>query len=176
MRRETLIYIGLILAIACLIFVDNNRLLGGMEVEKVFDLNQYDLTQIDLDCEVYVTEGENGKLVLQADEATAEKLVTSDENGILSIKQPNKNLLLKWFDFSGLAHQKVKIYINHDQLDKIRISDRATIISMDYSRNKIPSYNRADNFNGSGKLFKAFDVQSLSLPRISISNFIPAIL
>lgn len=132
MRKEKLIYAGLFVAIIAMLLTDNNFSFFNRSTSQVFNLAEFKLTRIDLECEVFITQGTNEKLVVEASNDVMKSLEINQANGILSIS--NK----KGFSLFGFAKnylhspEKVKIYINHSQLDRIIVNNQATIISVDY--------------------------------------------
>lgn len=132
MRKEKLIYAGLFVAIIAMLLTDNNFSFFSRSTSRVFNLAEFKLTRIDLECEVFITRGNNEKLVVEASDDIMKNLEINQSNGILSIS--NK----KGFSLFGFAKnylnspEKIKIYINHSQLDRIIVNNQATIISVDY--------------------------------------------
>lgn len=133
MRKEKIIYTSLAVIIAVMLFLDGSFSLSDKRTAQVFNLGDFKLTRIDLQCEVYITQGNNEKLVVEGPDDLLNKLSIDQNNGILSI---SGNAGEK--SFFGLINnplkfnERVKIYINHSQLDRIIVNNEATIISVDY--------------------------------------------
>lgn len=143
MQKEKLIYICLALIIAVLLFLDGGFSFSGKNVSKIYNLSELKLTRIDLPCEVYITRGENEKLVVEAPKDVLDRLDINQNNGILSIGSETGGFNLLGFIKRTLnLSDEVKIYINHSQLDRIIVNNQATIISVDYKK---PTYFQANS-------------------------------
>lgn len=172
MKREKLIYLALISLIVYLALIDKNIFGNGDPITKTYDLAKINLTQIDLNCEVYLTRGDNKKLVIEAPPKILNKLSTIESNGILKIGGPIV------YNFFGLVKvntppaDKIKIFINHNQLDRIIVSDDAKIISVDYKQMSYHASNYDEPENRSPK----FDFKELSLSNLGLINIFSVIM
>lgn len=135
MKKEKLVYIGLALIIAVMLFLDGGFTFSGEKISRVYNLTDLDLTQIDIQCEVYIARGNNEKLVLEAPDNVLKQLDITQNNGILSIsKKTRSNHLFSFITKNLKPTGEVKIYINHSQLDRIIVNNEARIISVDYKQ------------------------------------------
>ncbi len=132
MKREKVIYLGLILLIGYLVLIDKNTFYKADNLTKTFSLSELKLTKIDVPCEVYLTKGENKKMVIEAPENMLDRITSKQNNGILTVSASNERKLFGLFSVNSKLTEKVKIFVNHDQLDRIIVSDQAKIISVDY--------------------------------------------
>ena len=173
MKREKFIYLGLISLIIYLAIIDKN-IFGSNELStKVFDLDKIELTQIDVSCEVYLTKGDNEKLVIEAPEKIIGKIYTSEKNGILKIGGP---VIHKFFGLLKVGRSNtsdnIKIYVNHNQLDRIIISEQAKIISIDYK----PMSFHASTYEENEEHLNKFDVSQLRLSNMGLIHIFAMVL
>ncbi len=132
MRKEKLIYAGLFVAIIAMLLTDNNFSFFSHSTSRVFNLAEFKLTRINLECEVFITHGANEKLVVEASNDMMKHLEINQANGILSISNKKRFSLFGFAKNYLNTTDRVKIYINHSQLDRIIVNNQATIISVDY--------------------------------------------
>ncbi len=164
MKKEKLIYLGLTFLILLLTLSDNNIFLGEANSKKIYNLVDLKLTRIDMSCEVYLTKGENKKLIIEAPENIIKKINTSEENGILTIGMPIINKFFGLIKIKNNEANKVKIFVNHDQLDRIIVSDQAKIISLDYK----PMSYQASVEQSQNKGFRNLNLSLLRLTNVGL--------
>ena len=173
MKREKIIYLGLTLLIGYLVIIDKNLINKADQETKTYSLSELKLTKIDVPCEVYLTKGQNQKMVIEAPENMFHRINSKTNNGILTISTSMERKLFGVFNVKDKLTDRVKIFINHDQLDRIIVSDQAKIISVDY---KPISFHAANEQEQSDKQIFKVSLPEVHFAELGLIDVIPLIL
>ena len=86
MKKELIYYSILTLTIALLLFFETNLFKDNTAyVSKVIDIESFDKLDIDLDCNIYVSLGEEQKVVFEGPAKYLNNVETRLEDGVLKI-------------------------------------------------------------------------------------------
>ncbi len=173
MKREKIIYLGLTLLIGYLVIIDKNLINKAEQETKTYSLSELKLTRIDVPCEVYLTEGQNQKMVIEAPENLFHRINSKTNNGILTISASLDRKLFGLFNVKDKLTDRVKIFINHDQLDRIIVSDQAKIISVDYKPIGFHASNEQEQIE---KKFFNVSLPEVHFAELGLIDVIPLIL
>ena len=170
MQREKAIYLGLILVIAYLVLIDKNVLYKSESLTKTFNLSELRLTRIDVPCEVYLTSGENKKMVIEAPENVIDRITSISNNGVLTISAATERKVFGFFKVKDQMENKIKIFVNHDQLDRIIVNENATIISVDY---KPISFRASSEATSEEDTKVTFTMANIHLSKLGLIDILP---
>ena len=173
MKREKIIYLGLILLIAYLTIIERSVIFSSENTTKTFNLSELELTRIDVPCEIYLTKGDNEKLVIEAPNNILNRIVSNENNGILTIAAPIQKKVFGIFNLNEQVTGKIRIFINHNQLERIIVNENAKIISVDY---KPISLQASSELKGNQNHIFSVKMPSIKLSRIGLIDLLPIIL
>ena len=98
MKKEIIYYSILTLAIALLLVFETNLFSEESKyVSKVVEVEEFERLDIDLDCDIYVSLGEEQKVVFEGPAAFLDQVETQLVNGVLKITHKQPGLLSKIF-------------------------------------------------------------------------------
>ena len=148
MKRERLIYACLLIVICTLVFADQKIFSLNKNDQRVYDLSELRLTSIHVNCDIYVVRGQNKKMVIEGSTQDLNVLDINNLNGVLTVTNQNQSILSKIL-FGVEEKLAIKIYINHNDLDKIWIAEKANVISRDFDSYdaKITNYKKGNIFD-----------------------------
>lgn len=124
MKREIYIYSILGILTCFLIYYQLNYKIDeeqriATSIKKINGINQ--LT-IDVNCNVFLVEGEGEHILLEGPEEKIEGIETSNQGGCVNITEHNKTFLASLFRFLNIEENDINIYITVKELDNFDFS------------------------------------------------------
>ena len=130
MKKELIYYSVLTIVIALLLAFETNLFEDetGL-VSKVIDIESFEKLDIDLDCDIYVSLGEEQKIVFEGPSKYASRVVTKLKDGVLTISCKKAGLLSQWISPDEEVPQSVSLYIKLTDSDQLIMPEKGTLIS-----------------------------------------------
>jgi len=148
MKKEFIYYSVLTLVIALLLFFETNLFNDNTKfVSKVVEVEEFQKLDIDLDCNIYVSLGEEQKVVFEGPEKYLSKVETRLENGVLTIFCKKPGLFAELFNYSTENPESVNIYVKLTDSDQLIMPKKGNLISnetlqlLEQNRNTLFSLN-----------------------------------
>jgi hypothetical protein len=116
MKREFFYYIILLFLITGLIFIEissSNK--DDVHISKVIDVQNFEKLDIDLICNIYVSIGEEQRVVLEGPEEYLNKIETELDNGILKLTESNPGIFNGFL--GSLKERPVNLYLKQSLED-----------------------------------------------------------
>lgn len=130
MKKELIYYSILTLTIALLLFFETNLFKDNTAyVSKVIDIESFDKLDIDLDCNIYVSLGEEQKVVFEGPAKYLNNVETRLEDGVLKISCKEPGLFSSWINPSDEDTEAVSIYVKLTHADQLIIPKKGNLIS-----------------------------------------------
>jgi len=127
---------------------------SGNYTSKTFDVNSFDSIRLDMPAELYVTQGDEYNVTIEADENFLNAIDVNSENNVLTAKYA-KNLLF----WNMWEPDNVKIHITSPKLNSIEISGAGVI----KGQTPIVSDNLSIVISGTGEIDTELKVQNLNV-------------
>jgi len=148
MKKEFIYYSVLTLVIALLLFFETNLFNDNTKfVSKVVEVEEFQKLDIDLDCNIYVSLGEEQKVVFEGPAKYLSKVETRLENGVLTIFCKKPGLFAELFNYSTENPESVNIYVKLTDSDQLIMPKKGNLISnetlqlLEQNRNTLFSLN-----------------------------------
>jgi len=148
MKREIVYYSILTLGIIALLFFETDLFRAETTTEtRVIKGVAFDKLDIDLDCNIFVSLGDEQKVVLEGPAYYINNVKTSTENGVLKISRKAPGLFASLFASDQEAEETAKVYVKLTSVDQLMKPDKANVISnealkyVEYHRNSLFSLN-----------------------------------
>ena len=130
MKKELIYYSILTLIIALLLVFETNLFDEKTKlVSKVIKTDAFEKLNIDLDCDIYVSLGDEQKVVFEGPSKYLDRVETNLEDGILTISCKKPGMITKWFSSDAGDPEAVKVYIKLTHSDQLIMPKRGNVIS-----------------------------------------------
>jgi len=112
MKKELIFYSILTAVIALLLFFETDLFQDKTQyISQIVKVEAFEKLDIDLDCDIFVSLGEEQKIVFEGPANYLSKVKTSLDKGVLKISCKQSGLIAKLFNKETQAPESVKIYI-----------------------------------------------------------------
>lgn len=130
MKKELIYYSLLIAVIAVLLFFETNLFNDNTQfISKVVDVESFEKLDIDLDCNIYVSLGEEQKVVFEGPAKYLDKVQTNLDNGVLKISCSKPGFFAELFDNKSDKTGEVNIYVKLTDADQLIMPKKGNLIS-----------------------------------------------
>lgn len=134
MKRELIYYSILTLVIAALLFFETDLLrLKSQHSTKVIDIESFEKLDIDLDCNIYVSLGEEQKVVFEGPAQLLQRVQTEMQNGVLTITERSPSFFAQLLGVEPSEHNDLNVYINLTSADQLISPKKGNLISNETS-------------------------------------------
>ena len=118
MKREIVYYIIILFLISGLIFIETNTgEQDDVNISKVIDVNNFQKLDIDLMCNIYVSIGEEQRVVLEGPEEYLNKVEAQFEDGILRLTKKTSGIFSGFLGNSN--NESVNLYLKLTSADQL---------------------------------------------------------
>jgi hypothetical protein len=132
MKREIFYYAVLLFIIAGLIFIETNTNdKSDVNISKVIDVESFQRLDIDLICNIYVSIGDEQRVVLEGPENYLNQIETKFENGVLKLTEKAPGIFKSLLGRSD-GHQ-INLYLKLTSADQLIKSTKSTLITNESS-------------------------------------------
>jgi hypothetical protein len=130
MKKEIFYYLILIFVIAGLMLLeinvpDSER----VNISKVIDVDRFEKLDIDLACNIYVSIGEEQKVVLEGPEQYLNHIEAHLENGILRLSEKSAGMFGGIFNVNHKSAKEVNIYLQLTAADQLISPKKGNLIT-----------------------------------------------
>ena len=133
MKKEIIYYTVLLFLISGLIFIETNTSeKGEVNISKVIDVDEFKKLDIDLICNIYVSIGEEQRVVLEGPEQYLNKIETTFEDGILKLTEKTPGLINNLLE-KGSKDQSINLYLKLTSADQLVIPTKGNLITNESS-------------------------------------------
>jgi len=147
MKKEIIYYLVLLILISGLIFIETkNDDQDEVNISKVIDVKDFEKLDIDVNCNVYVSIGEEQRVVLEGPEQYLNKIETSFENGILKLSEKTPGIL-GGFLKSGEGNESINLYLKLTSTDQLVTPMKGNLITNESTLNNLQELNHELSFN-----------------------------
>lgn len=130
MKKELIYYSLLTLVIALLLFFETNLFNDNTDfVSKVIEVEAFEKLDIDIDCNIYVSLGDEQKVVFEGPANYLKKVETHMENGVLKISCKKPGMLAELFGADGKGSESVNVYIKLTNANQLIMPEKGNLIS-----------------------------------------------
>ena len=130
MKKEFNYYSVLTLVIALLLAFETNLFDDRTKlVSRVIDIENFEKLDIDLDCDIFVSLGEEQKVVFEGPLNYLNRVQTKLENGVLTISCRKPGVISQWFFPKEKDTESVSIYIKLTHADQLIMPKKGHLIS-----------------------------------------------
>lgn len=123
MKWEIQTYTGISLLIICLFIYHSNlfKIKNEKPISEVQILESFNQLHVDLECNIYLVEGEAQRILVEGPTNKLKKIVTINNEGSITIRQNGKELISTFFNFFDTNKYHINIYISVNNLDNFTI-------------------------------------------------------
>lgn len=157
MKKELIYYSILTLGIALLLFFETNLFRDNTDlVSKVVDTVAFDKLDIDLDCNIYVSLGDEQKVVFEGPAKYLDRVETRMENGVLKVFCRKPGLLAELLNTDDEKQGPVNVYVKLTHADQLIMPKNGNLITneslllFDANNRKVVSYYFDDGVHAKG--------------------------
>ena len=130
MKKEILYYSILLIIISTLLFFQTDLFDGNTQkYSKVINIESFDKLDIDLACNIYVSIGEEQKVVFEGPEKYVSLVETKLENGILKISAREAGIFSKLFRTKNHEAESLNLYIKLTDANQLLTPKKGNLIS-----------------------------------------------
>lgn len=134
MKKEILYYSILTIIIASLLFFETNIFSGNTEnTSKIIDVESFDKLDIDLACNIYVSIGDEQRVVFEGPESYLKQVETSFENGILKISCKKTGVFASLFGLKESDSESINVYVKLTNANQLIAPKKGNLISNETS-------------------------------------------
>ncbi len=134
MKKEILYYAILIVIISSLLFFETDLFDGNAQTySKIIDVETFDKLDIDLACNIYVSIGEEQKIVFEGPKKYIDLVEARLENGILKISAKEAGILRELLGTNKRDAESLNLYINLTDTNQLLTPKKGTLISNETS-------------------------------------------
>jgi len=146
MKREIVYYIILLFLISGLIFIETNTdKEDDVNISKVIDVNNFKKLDIDLNCNIYVSIGEEQRVVLEGPEEYLNKIEADLDDGILRLTEKTSRIFP---GFLGNSRNKpVNLYLKLTSADQLIQPTKGKLITNESTFNFLIEKQQQLSFN-----------------------------
>jgi len=133
MKKEIIYYTVLLLLISGLIFIETNTSDDSeVNISKVIDVEGFKKLDIDLICNIYVSIGDEQRVVLEGPEQYLNKIETKLEGGVLKLSEKAPGFIKGLLE-SGSKDQSINLYLKLTSADQLITPTKGTLITNESS-------------------------------------------
>jgi len=130
MKKELIYYSILTLTIALLLFFETNLFNDNTKyVSKIIEVESFEKLDIDLDCNIYVSLGEEQKVVFEGPDNFFKKVETHMENGVLKISCRKPGFFAELLNLKDEKSESVNVYVKLTSANQLIMPKKGTLIS-----------------------------------------------
>lgn len=134
MKKEILYYSVLLIVISSLLFFETDLFEGSPRTySKIIDVEYFDKLDIDLACNIYVSIGDEQKIVFEGPKKYIDLVEATFENGILKISAKEGGLLRELLGTNNPDAESLNLYINLTDTNQLITPKKGTLISNETS-------------------------------------------
>lgn len=134
MKKEILYYSILAIIIASLLFFETNIFSDNTEnTSKIIDIESFDKLDIDLACNIYVSIGDEQRVVFEGSERHLSQVETSFENGILKISCKKIGVFASLFGSKESNSESINVYVKLTNANQLIAPKKGNLISNETS-------------------------------------------
>lgn len=130
MKRETVYYAILTLIITALLFFETDLFRGEKtNVSKVIEIEKFEKLNIEIECDIFVSLGDEQKVVFEGPANYIDKVNASNEDGVLDISCKATGLFASLFGTDENYEESMKIYVNLTSADQLIKPEKGNLIT-----------------------------------------------
>lgn len=130
MKKELIYYSILTLIIALLLVFETNLFEDKTKlISRVIETEAFEKLDIDLDCNIYVSLGDEQKVVFEGPSAYLKRVDTTLKNGVLTISCKRPGLIAEWFNSREEDPESVNVYVKLTHANQLIVPRRGNVIS-----------------------------------------------
>lgn len=130
MKKELIYYSILTLGIALLLFFETNLFRDNTDlVSKVVETEAFDKLDIDLECNIYVSLGDEQKVVFEGPAKYLDRVETRLENGVLKVFCRKPGLFAELLNTDDEKEGPVNVYIKLTDSDQLIMPKNGNLIT-----------------------------------------------
>jgi hypothetical protein len=132
MKSERWIYSLGILTVLFLMAFENIFNLRKEQTSLDLPLKNIKELAVNFDCEIFVNKGEAASMIIEGDKKLLSRINPNQNPGTLKLDL-NNNLITSVKSIFHLSSDKPRIYISHNTLQKLQLTDKSQVISSDFA-------------------------------------------
>jgi len=132
MKKELIYYIFLGLVVVGLIIYE---VFKSNKESRIIQVESFEKVKVDLDCQVFVSLGEEQKVVLEGPSPYLDRIEVHMEEGILQISEKTQGLTSQMFGTFGRKKEKVCLYLRLKRADQLIVPNKDNLISNERNLN-----------------------------------------
>lgn len=130
MKKEILFYFILILVISSLLFFETNLFKSSTQnYSKIIEVESFEKLDIDLACNIYVSIGDEQKIVFEGPEKYLNLVETTLENGVLKISARDAGIFSALFGTNNNNDESLNLYIKLTDTNQLLTPKKGNLIS-----------------------------------------------
>ncbi|MCK5704658.1 MAG: DUF2807 domain-containing protein [Cyclobacteriaceae bacterium] len=134
MKKEILYYSILLIFISSLLFFETNLFNGNShKYSKIIDVKSFEKLDIDLACNIYVSIGEEQKIVFEGPKKYLNLIEAKLENGILKISEKEVGIFAELFGTNNHDAESLNLYIKLTDVNQLLTPKKGNLISNETS-------------------------------------------
>lgn len=134
MKKEILYYSALLIVISSLLFFETDLFDGSPQTySKIIDVEYFDKLDIDLACNIYVSVGDEQKIVFEGPKKYIDLVEARLENGILKLSAKEGGLFRELLGTNNPDAESVNLYINLTDTKQLITPKKGILISNETS-------------------------------------------
>lgn len=134
MKKEILYYSILVLFICSLLFFETNLFRSSSQnYSKIIDVETFEKLDIDLACNIYVSIGEEQKIVFEGPKKYLDLIETKLENGVLKISAKEPWIFAEFFGKNSHKSESLNLYIKLTDTNQLITPIKGNLISNETS-------------------------------------------
>ena len=134
MKRELIYYSILTLVIAALLFFETDLLrLKSQQSTRVIDIESFEKLDIDVECNIFVSLGDEQKVVFEGPAQLLQRVQTEMNDGVLTITERSPGFFAQLFGVQPAEHEDLNVYINLTNTDQLIAPKKGNLISNETS-------------------------------------------
>lgn len=133
MKKEIIYYTVLLFLISGLIFIETNSSDDSeVHISKVIDVEGFNKLDIDLFCNIYVSIGEEQRVVLEGPEQYLNNIETRFEGGVLKLTERAPGIINSLLE-KGSKEEAINLYLKLTSADQLITPTKGTLITNESS-------------------------------------------
>ena len=134
MKKEILYYSILLIIISSLLFFETDLFNGSAQkYSKIIDVESFEKLDIDLACNIYVSIGEEQKIVFEGPKRYLNLVETKLENGVLKISAKETRIFPELFGANNHNAASINLYIKLTDTNQLITPKKGNLISNETS-------------------------------------------
>lgn len=161
MKKEILYYSILLIVIFSLLFFETNLFNGYSHTySKIIDVESFEKLDIDLACNIYVSIGEEQKIVFEGPKKYLNLVKAKLENGILKVSAEDGGIFSELFGTNNRDTESLNLYIKLTNVNQLLTPKKGKLISNETSLYMELECDEKLSFNvGLREILKMFGIQ-----------------